>query len=107
MPQGLKYGRGGGVGSLGAPANGTAFSISGPYSSSFSPGGTVLTQVHCHTTSSDGSYTAAEVVADYLAAGYGALAITDHDMVTTQPAGITTAITGNELSPSSQHIISL
>jgi hypothetical protein len=67
----------------------------------------VLTQVHCHTNQSDGSHTPATIVANYLAAGYGALAITDHDKVTTQPAGITTAIPGNEHSPTTQHIIAI
>ena len=81
--------------------------ISGPYDPAFTPGATVLTQLHCHTNQSDGSYTPATVVSSYLAAGYGALQITDHDKVTTQPAGITTAISGNELSPTDQHIIGI
>lgn len=84
-----------------------ALLVSGPYASGDPHAATVLTQVHCHTTGSDGSYSPATVVADYLAAGYGALAITDHDVVTSQPAGITTAITSNEHSPTTQHIIAL
>jgi len=80
---------------------------SGPYSSALTVSETVLTQVHCHTNKSDGSFSPAAVVADYLSAGYGALAITDHDKVTSQPAGITTAIPANELSPTQQHIIGI
>lgn len=83
------------------------FVASGPYDPADATSTAVLTQLHCHTTGSDGSYTPAQVVADYLAAGYEALQITDHDVVTTQPAGITTAITGNEHSPGQQHIIAI
>jgi hypothetical protein len=83
------------------------FIAAGPYDPGYDHSALVLTQVHCHTTSSDGSYSPGVVVADYLGKGYGALAITDHDKVTSQPAGITTAIVANELSPSTQHIISM
>jgi hypothetical protein len=76
-----------------------------PYSSGFSE--SVLTQLHCHTNQSDGSFTPAQVVDKYLAAGYGALAITDHDKVTAQPAGLASPISGNELSPTTQHILSI
>jgi len=65
-----------------------------------------LVQIHCHTNNSDGGYTPAQVGAFYLAAGYDALAITDHDLVTVQPAGLI-AITGNELSPLTGHVGSL
>ena len=51
--------------------------------------------------------TPAEVVAYYLAAGYGALAITDHNMVTTQGTGISLAISGNEVNHAAPHIISM
>jgi hypothetical protein len=83
--------------------------LSGPYDPEFSPGATVLTQLHCHTTGSDGSQSPATVVASYLNRGYGALAITDHNVDTTQPAGITTAIPGNEhgTGTSMQHIIGI
>lgn len=91
----------------GSSFNVPAFSVSGPYAPDYDAAATVLTQVHCHTTSSDGSYSPATVVAGYAAAGYGALAITDHDTVTSQPAGVTSAIVANELSPTEQHIISL
>lgn len=67
----------------------------------------ILTQLHCHTTQSDGDYTPAQVVAYYEAAGYGCLQITDHDLVTVQPAGIAVALSGNELSPAAHHIISI
>jgi hypothetical protein len=81
------------------------FVVGGAYTPSLVPTETILTQVHCHTTASDGSYSPAAVVAGYLAAGYGALVLTDHDKVTVQPAGIEVSISGNELSPSGQHII--
>jgi hypothetical protein len=83
------------------------YTVSGPYDPTFEPAATVLTQLHCHTTQSDGAKSPATVVADYLGAGYDALAITDHDKITTQPAGITTAIPGDEHSPTTQHIIGL
>lgn len=95
----------GGGGSFAGPT--PAPGASGPYDPGFSPGATVLTQLHCHTNQSDGSFTPAAVVADYVAKGYGALALTDHDKVTVQPAGITTPIQANEVSPTAQHIISL
>lgn len=82
------------------------FAVSGPYSPATGLAA-FLTQVHCHTTQSDGSYTPAEVVDFYISRGYQALAITDHDLATSQPVGIDTAITGNEHSPSQQHIIAL
>jgi hypothetical protein len=94
-----------GSGSFAAPPESGA---SGPYDPAWSPlGSAILTQIHCHTTQSDGSYSAASVVSQYLAKGYGALALTDHDKVTNQPAGVDIAISGNELSPTTQHIISL
>lgn len=83
------------------------FAVSGPYSPAVDHSSRLMTQVHCHTTGSDGSQSPAAVVANYVSKGYDVLAITDHDVVTTQPAGITTAITANELSPAGQHIISL
>jgi hypothetical protein len=72
-----------------------------------SPGTPILTQLHCHTNQSDGSFTPAQVVDKYLSAGYGALVLTDHDKVTAQPAGIASPITGNELSPAGHHILSI
>lgn len=81
--------------------------LTGPYTGLAGTEILVLIQTHDHTTESDGSYTPAEVVAYYAAAGYDVLALTDHDLVTTQPAGIGTAITANELSPSTAHILSL
>lgn len=98
-------GRGGGGSGFTPPA----YTVSGPYSPASDHTATVLTQLHCHTTSSDGTYSPAAVVADYLGRGYGALALTDHNTQTAQPAGITTAILGNELGvgTSMQHIIAL
>jgi hypothetical protein len=80
----------------------------GPYHPDFTPGATVLTQLHCHTNMGDGSYTPAQVVGFYQSAGYGALAITDHNMNTDQPNGIATEIPGNEHGAGTmQHIIGL
>lgn len=83
--------------------------VSGPYAPTYDHSETVLTQLHCHTTGSDGSKTPAQAVAEYLSAGYGALAITDHNTVTTQPNGISTPIVGNELGVGTNmvHIIGL
>lgn len=64
----------------------------------------VLAQLHDHTTDSDGSHTPAEVVAFYRAAGYGALAITDHDVICDQPPGIAAPIVGCEHSPRTGHV---
>jgi hypothetical protein len=80
---------------------------SGPYDPALVPADVVLTQVHCHTNQSDGSYSPAAVVADYLGAGYGALILTDHDKVTAQPSGIDIPISGNELSPTAHHVIAM
>ena len=85
-----------------------AFTVTGPYAAAYVPTATILTELHCHTTQSgDSNITPETTVAKYLARGFGALAITDHDKVTTQPTGIALPIQGNELSPSSQHIISI
>jgi hypothetical protein len=84
------------------------FLISGPYAADFTPVDTVKTQLHCHTTGSfDGSILPSVMVSNYVSAGYGALALTDHDVVTTQPAGASYAIQGNELTTSGQHVISI
>ena len=64
----------------------------------------VLAQLHDHTTNSDGSYTPAEVVDLYRAAGYGALAITDHDFISDQPRGVAAPIVGCEHSPRTGHV---
>lgn len=98
--------RGGGVGFL-SPYVPPDLVASGPYASSAGHSAAVLTQVHCHTTNSDGARSPATVVADYLARGFDALMLSDHDKVTAQPAGIATVITGNELSPTTQHIIGM
>lgn len=86
-----------------------SFAVSGPYSPDDTVGATLLTQLHCHTTSSDGTYSPAVVVADYLGRGYDVLALTDHNMVTTQPDGIATEIPANELGigTSMPHVIGL
>ena len=83
-------------------------SVTGPYPSSYVPTATLKTQLHCHTSQShDGSIPPSTMVANYVNAGYDALALTDHDKVTSQPTGADYAIVGNELSPSAQHIISI
>lgn len=76
-----------------AGAGSTAFGTN-PYASAGAQ--RLKTQLHCHTTASDGSNTPAEVVAFYAADGYDALAITDHDVHTAQPAGISIALDGLE-----------
>lgn len=78
-----------------------------PYASDAPHAVLLLMQNHSHTTNSDGSLSPTALVAAYAAAGYDVLAISDHDEITTQPAGIDTAIDGNELSPSTVHILSL
>src|SRR5512141_28788 len=59
----------------------------------------VLTQLHTHTTGSDGARTPAEVTSYYRGAGYRALVLTDHDVLTRQPSGLEAPILGSELSP--------
>lgn len=83
-------------------------SVTGPYASSFTPTDLIKTQLHCHTSASfDGSILPANMVANYVSAGYGALALTDHDLVTDQPAGADFPIQANELTTTGQHIISI
>lgn len=60
-------------------------------------------QLHCHTTGSDGTSTPQEIVDAYVAAGYNALMITDHDAVTVQPASAMIAISGQEVSGTPAH----
>lgn len=66
----------------------------------------VLAQLHAHTNQSDGALTPSALVAQYAGAGYDALAITDHDKVTSQPSGVSIPIQGNEPSFGS-HVLSL
>lgn len=64
-----------------------------------------LVQLHSHTNESDdGAYTPTELVSFYNAAGYTALAITGHDVITSQPAGMTVAIPASEYSPITGHV---
>lgn len=88
---------------------GSTFTVSGPYGQEYDAAETVLTQLHCHTTGSDGQRTPAQAVAEYASRGYGALAITDHNVVTSQPTGLSTQIVGNELGIGTNmvHIIGL
>lgn len=97
----------GGGGSLLSPGGGAAFTASGAYDPAYAPAGTLLTQLHCHTNQSDGSYSPASVVAGYLDAGYDALALTDHDTATSQPDGVSLKVPGVEESPTAQHIIAI
>ena len=63
-------------------AAGPAITITNPYDGvNWATYGQYRTQLHTHTTASDGSGTLAEVVEAYYAAGYHALAITDHNVV--------------------------
>lgn len=79
--------------------------MSNPYTSGPYPH-RVLVQLHAHTTQSDGNRTPQQVVDQYAAAGYGALAITDHDKVTAQPSGIAIPLPSNELTYAS-HVLSI
>ncbi len=89
-------------------STGTAVALSGPYVPAWGDlPELLLVQLHAHTDQSDGDYTPAEVVAYYDGEGYDGLVITDHDLVTSQPAGLTVAPEGNELSPATGHILSL
>ena len=93
-------------GGLSVPA--PAYAVSGPYEASYVPTATLKTQLHCHTSASfDGSIAPATMVANYVGAGYDALALTDHDLVTSQPAGADWPIVANELTMAASHIISL
>lgn len=47
---------------------------------------TYKVQLHCHSSGSDGDDTPAELVTGYKAAGYHAVAIADHDILTIDPA---------------------
>jgi predicted metal-dependent phosphoesterase TrpH len=44
--------------------------------------------LHCHSTSSDGRYPAAEVLARALASGLDVLSLTDHDLPPVLPPGL-------------------
>jgi len=56
--------------------------ITNPYAAvNWATFGQYRTQLHVHTTASDGQNTLAEMVEAYYAAGYDALAITDHGVV--------------------------
>jgi hypothetical protein len=82
-----------------------------PFSSS---GVWLKTQLHCHTTNSDGAGAPADVFARYEAAGYDAVAITDHWFITEVPSSERTlAIPGAELNaglpgrPRGMHVTSI
>jgi hypothetical protein len=64
----------------------------------------VTANLHGHTTESDGTLTPMQYVAQYQMIGFGALAITDHDVVTTQPTGITSPLDGCEQSMTTGHV---
>lgn len=76
----------------------------------FTKSGRYKTQLHSHTTTSDGSQTPTQVIDGYYAEGYAALALTDHNHATTNWPWPTnpgmTAIQGNEISHS-WHVLSL
>ena len=62
------------------------------------PGEWLRTQLHSHTTQSDGDAAPAELVAHYAAAGYDVLAITDHHAVTSFDGGGILVIASSELT---------
>jgi hypothetical protein len=82
-------------------------SPTGPYISLTGTETAVPLVIHVHTTASDGSLTPEQVVAAYAGDGIEALVITDHDLVTDQPAGIATALPGNECTTANGHVLSL
>lgn len=65
-------------------------------------------QLHCHSTNSDGKQSPSDVAAAYRNAGYDALAITDHNYLTPDPAvsGIL-HFNGVEETLSQAHIVNL
>jgi hypothetical protein len=64
-------------------------------------------QLHAHTTESDGAANPQGVVDLYEGAGYSALAITDHEMITAQPSSTMVAIEGCEVTSNPMiHIVS-
>ena len=68
----------------------------------------VNAQIHAHTTESDGAFSPSTLVSKYAGEAYDALAITDHDELTTQPSGVAYQIRGDEYTlPSQFHILAL
>lgn len=63
--------------------DGKSYTIHSPYSGV--PATEVKAQLHCHTTNSDGQDTPVALAQAYKNAGYGFLAITDHDAITQDP----------------------
>ncbi len=53
--------------------------IINPYD--FSKTKRILTQLHCHTNLSDGSYITQQLIEKYSSLGYNALAVTDHNLI--------------------------
>lgn len=78
--------------------------ISGPYTAGSILDHMMTIQLHDHTTESDGNLSPEELVLRYLNDGVGGLAITDHNLMTTQPAGMTLAINGDEVTQSYGHL---
>jgi hypothetical protein len=64
-------------------------------------------QMHCHSTESDGNQSPAVVVTAYRDAGYDFVALTDHDIVGTDPgvSGIIFLVGGNEISMPRHHTV--
>ncbi len=77
--------------------------LSGPYVPDWGDLPVTL-QLEIHTHSE--TYTPAQLVGFYSGAGYDALAITDHNVVTVQPAGMTIAPQGSEASAPTGHMTS-
>jgi hypothetical protein len=65
-------------------------------------------QLHCHTTESDGTYTPYELLTAYKNEGYHAVAITDHNHLTSNPnvEGIL-YLPGDEETLATSHILNL
>jgi len=65
--------------------NGTIIRIHNPYK--YKGRHRLRGQMHCHSTNSDGIFTPDEVVALFKSVGYDFCTITDHNYITTEPAG--------------------
>jgi hypothetical protein len=66
----------------------------------------IVTQLHAHTSESDGSLTPQQVV-DMYSPDFDVLAITDHNMVTVQPITGMAPIVANEITMDNGHMLSL
>jgi hypothetical protein len=66
-------------------ANNNELTLFNPYNAC--PSKQYKGQMHCHTTNSDGEFTALDVVTKYKRAGYDFITISDHNYITHEPDG--------------------